>query len=489
MMPTRDGRSVGELLLDCDLIVRDVLMDTAQLNGRVMVRTWGEVVEAADDLWRALPEPASGTDRSQRRDAGQVLMEQLQTMNTDLMKAARRRQWPGEGPADERLLRVCENLTTAAELLPGRRTNVRPMRPAVRADLDAAKARLMHVLYVGAHGVQVALNRALRDLAVMPGTKRAALPSESVKRTMEARDRMAAFEQLAGSYVSDTFPGALRGEHKPIPERDRLRQALATWDITAHRVLAGTPTAATLVLVAHTQAHTAFATQTLLRAAAQTGSIGRGEYRIRLAPALETAQAGWVALARTCAQLAPSRGGRVDPDLITAANEIRAAVLEIIHDRTGLASAESLAATVDLKRVSQTLQLGLATSTDLAYALREATTDPHLLASARSVNAMAMALEAYRPFGNLSTEAWVRPVDHAQDRAIPIPDAVRDSLTRAADHAVQLATTASGAAGFLDTPDGPGMAGASVRQVGSRTHRDDQPRALQVAAPGISRPS
>lgn len=308
MVPELEGRSVGELLLDCDLIVREVLMDTAQMDGRAMVRTWGEVVEAAGDLWRALPESAPSTGRSERRDAGQVLMDQLQTMNADLMKAARRRQWPGTGPADERLLRVCENLTTAAELLPRHRTDIRPMRLEVRADLDAAKARLMHVLYVGAHGVQVALNRDLRDLAVVPSTKRAALSAESVKRTVEARDRMAAFEQLAGSYVSATFPAALHGEHKPAPEADRLRQALATWDIQAHRALAGVTTAATMTLVAQTQAHTAFASQTLLRAAAETGSIEPRQYRTRLAPALESLQGSWVGLARNWAQLAPSRG-------------------------------------------------------------------------------------------------------------------------------------------------------------------------------------
>ena len=309
-MRARDGRSVGELLLDCDLTVREVLMDTPLMDGRVMVRTWGEVVEAAGDLWRALPDPSAGTARIRRaRDAGAALMEQLETMNGNLMKAARRRQWPGTGPADERLLQVCENLTLAAELLPRRRTDIRPMRTQVRADLEAAKARLMHVLYVGAHGVQVALNRDLRDLAVMPAAKRATLPAESMKRTVEARDRMAAFEQLAGSYVSATFPAALHGEHKPLPEPDRLRQALATWDIQAHRALAGTTTAATMMLVAQTQAHTAFATQTLLRAASETGAIEPRQYRTRLAPALESAQASWVALATTWAQLAPVSAG------------------------------------------------------------------------------------------------------------------------------------------------------------------------------------
>lgn len=482
-MPALEGRSVGELLLDCDLIVREVLMDTPLMDGRVMVRTWGEVVEAAADLWRAFPESSPSAGQSERRDAGQVLMEQLQTMNADLMKAGRRRQWPGPGPADDRLLTVCENLTTAAELLLRRRTDVRPMRPKVAADLEAAKARLMHVLYVGAHGVQVALNRDLRDLAVLPAAKRSALPAESLKRTVEARDRMAAFEQLAGTYVSGTFPAALHGEHKPLPELDRLREALASWDIQAHRALAGAPTAATMMLIAQTQAHTAFASQTLLRAAAENGSIEPGQYRTRLAPALESAQASWVGLATTWAQLAPQRGRRLDPDLVIAANEIRAAMLEIIHERTAVASVETLAARVDLKQVSQTLQLGLATSTDLAYALREATMDLHLLASPRGVNAMAMALEAHGPYGNVSTEAWVRPVDHAQDRPVALPDIVRGSLTRAADQVTLAVTKAAGAAASISAPDRVLAARTSARQSDSSAGRDRQPVALQAGPP------
>ena len=80
-MPALEGRSVGELLLDWDLLVREVLMDTAQMDGRVMVRTWGEVVEAAGDLWRALPEPSPAQADPSAEMLVQVLMEQLQTMN------------------------------------------------------------------------------------------------------------------------------------------------------------------------------------------------------------------------------------------------------------------------------------------------------------------------------------------------------------------------------------------------------------------------
>jgi hypothetical protein len=139
---------------------------------------------------------------------------------------------------------------------------------------------------------------------------------------------------------------------------------------------------------------------------------------------------------------------------------------------------------VDLKQTSQTLQMGLATATDLAYALREATADPELLGSARGVNAMAMAVEARGPYGNVATEAWVRPIDHAHDRPVPIPDIVRDSLTRAADRAAEAATAAAGAASSLATPDGMTGAKSSATERGSLAHRASRIHAIQGATPG-----
>lgn len=137
-----------------------------------------------------------------------------------------------------------------------------------------------------------------------------------------------------------------------------------------------------------------------------------------------------------------------------AATEVRAATREIIHDRTVLASAQTLAETVDLRQVCHTLQMALATTTDFAYALREATPDPHLQGSARGVNALAIAVEANGPYVNASTQGWVRPADHAQGRRVALPYIVRDSLTRAADYAAQVATTAAGAAAFVGVATG-----------------------------------
>ena len=56
-MSGRDGRSVGELLLDADHTARDLLIDAPDLDAAVVLRTWGEVVETAAEAWAALPDP------------------------------------------------------------------------------------------------------------------------------------------------------------------------------------------------------------------------------------------------------------------------------------------------------------------------------------------------------------------------------------------------------------------------------------------------
>ena len=50
-----DKRSVGELLLESDHTARAILMDVDEMDAAAMLRTWGEVVQAAGELWQALP--------------------------------------------------------------------------------------------------------------------------------------------------------------------------------------------------------------------------------------------------------------------------------------------------------------------------------------------------------------------------------------------------------------------------------------------------
>ena len=59
-MKRQDERSVGELLLDADFTTRQLLMDVTGNDAPAMLRTWGEVVQSASELWATLPQPPFG---------------------------------------------------------------------------------------------------------------------------------------------------------------------------------------------------------------------------------------------------------------------------------------------------------------------------------------------------------------------------------------------------------------------------------------------
>lgn len=453
-MTSRDRRSVGELLVDCEHVARDALWDVDQMRAGTMLGTWGEVVQSATDLWHALPantppDPITGV---LAKDSADITMERLQAMTTALHRSTRGQPWPGEGPADERLLRIAENLTRAADLVTRFGAVRRPLSEPVRGDLDAAKARIMHILYVGSHGVALAVGHHLRDIE---GSQRAGphiAQGQSLHAGRAAHARLAAFEQIAGSYVARTYPRDLAGEHREPPKHDRLAQALANWDVQAHRSLAASTRTADLMLASATQALIAEAGSVLLRAAATAGLIDPEHYRARLGTALDSAQEGWTAMAALWQNLTPPSARRAEPGLGLAAQEARAAIYEIIHDRAGLASPELIANRADLAHTAQTIQQTLSTSVDLAHVIRDATTRHDLTAPARAVNAVATRIHETRGHAIDSSPmaAWVSPRDHATNRAVPLLDTVRASLTEAAERVVEASATAMSAAAILD---------------------------------------
>ena len=50
-----EGRSVGDLLLECDLTARRLLVDPDALDAGAMLRVWPELVQAGHELLNALP--------------------------------------------------------------------------------------------------------------------------------------------------------------------------------------------------------------------------------------------------------------------------------------------------------------------------------------------------------------------------------------------------------------------------------------------------
>src|SRR5665811_526858 len=92
-MNRQDQRSVGELLLDADFTTRQLLMDAAGQDAPAMLRTWGEVVQSASELWATLPQPFRGTTSP----IDGVTIARLESMSQLMHRDQVRRGWPG-GP-------------------------------------------------------------------------------------------------------------------------------------------------------------------------------------------------------------------------------------------------------------------------------------------------------------------------------------------------------------------------------------------------------
>jgi len=456
----QDERSVGELLLDADFTTRQGLMDVTGQDAPAMLRTWGEVVQSASELWATLPKPVGGANSP----IDGVTMARLESMSQAMHRNQVRRGWPGDGPSDERLLRVAETFTRAADLIGRRGGHIGPTDPAIRADLDAARMRIMHTLYVGAHSVGVAAQQHVADVELSTTPGMSDRESRAVPRGQEAINRLAAFEQLAGAYVGNQFARAAQGEHVHGPHgTERLQQALIGWDIQAHRTLAATPTPANLLLTSRTQAGIATAAAAILHAGARTGHVDTHAYEHRLAPTLDATQQAWTHVAKRWAEMT-TPASRTDLDLVHAAGELRAAVREVAHDKTTWAHPEVMAGRVDLGEAAQHLQQALSTAVDLACVTRDiAAQDTNLTGPARAMSHRANADIDRAADSDRRDEdvVWVTSGDVYANRAVTIPEPVRAGLVDASDTLVQTAGNAMSAAACLDrvTQDRPPASG------------------------------
>jgi len=224
---------VGELLADSDSLARETLLDLSADHSAAMVRTWGQVVEAAAGLWVVLP-PAVPAPRSEPD-----LMHRLRQMATGIAASTSAGHWPGPGPTDERMVQIAHNLSRARILVERFGGDVHPTTAEVREDLAAARARIMHTLYVGAYGTARAITEHIKDLQDQlqsdirrrrPVVQRPSI--QEIKAAQALSIRFGVFEQLVGGYVAahPVTPAAL-GEARPVPPASRLQSVFAGWDI------------------------------------------------------------------------------------------------------------------------------------------------------------------------------------------------------------------------------------------------------------------
>lgn len=452
-----DERTVGELLLAADVMVRDAMWDSGRVVAKQRVQSWVEVVAAAAALWAAVP------DRT--RDPA---MQRIRRITSGVAKTSRRMGWPpADVPPDPHLASVAADLRRAAQLVSSRRHLTARLSEAGHLDSEATRTRVMHVVSVATHGMRWSLSRYVRDLERIREAKSVIGVGDSVVASREVLHRTAPIEQLAGAYLRGRWPGVLAGEHRdPVP--DRLGQAMAGWEVQVRRSLVKAPTPATLLFAASVERQRVLAAEFVIGSAATLRLVDGAEFVDRIKPALETLGGAWARLERDLAQLSGWR--RADPDLARAAQEMRAGLRELTHDGARLASPQTMTDRTDLVVAGRSLQLGASLGSGVAHAMREAIDEIVWTVPARG------APEVYHALG-------VAPphVDSAAVRtgaSLPLSD---DGLRALAAHIDAVARAAG-------TVDSTGSAVHTALQGQPASGREHQERALTYAPGGPSVP-
>ena len=354
--------------------------------------------------------------------------------------------WPGTGFLDPRLAEITTNLTEAHTQL--RQTGLEQAdRPARHqwAEQQAARARIMHTVYVAAHGTTLALTARRNEITARqvrsrrrsgPPPRRPAGQHPEIRGATQLISQLAVAEQFAAGYVADHPPGPIvpPAVSTLLPEA-RLERVLAVWDVQAHRTLAGQPDPIDLVRIARTQATLAVVTGIITEAAARTGTLPPDNVP-RLREALQDSQLGWTRTARRWSELATVYA-TPDPLLIDAARAVRATLTAVAATPTGWAPPDQIAARVDLPTTLTTLRLSMIAATGLAHAIRTtAAHDPGLTAPARTINVRARAeTELAIERSDYREPGTDRPTADQPSRnaIIPLPGPARRGLVTNAD--------------------------------------------------------
>jgi hypothetical protein len=473
-----DHRTVGELLADSDELARETLLDATSDQASAMVRSWSLLVGSAAELSAVLPSAPDGP-------SGLDAMERLRAVGEAIGRSVTAGHWPGQGPTDERLMQIAENLSRARQMVEPHDPPSQQAAVDTQRDIQDLQGQVMHTLYVAAHGTVVALGAHVADLQQrLAAAERRRQPSAERPTVLEiaAARRMIArfdgFEQLTGAYLFG-LP-ANRDQVREAAPAARLETALAGWEVQAHRTLANNPDPADLVRVARVQALITSAASVLTEAAARKGHIDNDIMR-RLAPALEANQVAWSRAARRWGELT-NPASRTDIALVGAAGEVRAAIAAAATNPTGWATPDQLASRVDLPKTVMILHLSMVASIDIAYVVRDTAADhAGLTAPARIIGMRAQGeAEIAIEQGETRYEGvtWTTRSQIAADQLVPLPEPARRGLINLADDAIATTNRAVAAAAQVD----PSNLTRSVRS-DPPTRRGHSFESLQINRP------
>lgn len=457
-----DLRSFGELLVDADHHARTLLLDTDAEAASALLRAWGSTIRAAAALWEAFPQVKGSA--IPETDPFPRVREIARSVDADLATS----RWPGTrnggGAGDHRMHAICGNLTRARELVDKYGSELEPHLPRVQKDLEAARTRVVHTLYIVTHGVVVALNEDGRQRAGDPNpTRTQVLRAASSNRGryevgpgVRWADRLGVAERALGNYLRPGhYVEALAHEQAaPIVGLPRLREALARFDIQAHRTLVDAPSPGNLVLATRTEGMFFGAALVLARAAAQTGHLDQaGIDPARLERSLSTAGEAWMGLARRWRDLMP-QGVRLDTALAAAAAQLRAACRELTHNGDQLAPAAAIAQRLDLAATLPVIAHYVDAAAELAEATRPALRDHGLVAPSRAVvRRLAQDIEdGLAPDTDDAARSDLIAIAVRDNRLGPVPEQMLDALEHAATMASRNSAAAASAVGTRTGP-------------------------------------
>ena len=445
---TGDIRTVGEMLADVDHQARLLLLDVDGDHAGGLVRGWPALVTAASELWAALPRTGYADEPHDR--PMERLVAHAATIDNSLSSG-----WPGRGDPDHRVTHMTETLQAAGSLVRRYGPEISGHGAALRQDLQAARSRTMHSLYVAAHAGSVALHSHGYDRyreARQAGRKVSLSTVHSpyvVAPTATWVGRFATAEAIAGRYLAGGLIAGVAGEVRPpADDHSRIPRALAGWDIQAHRTLATRSSAADNVIVSRTQALIAGVSLLLVDADAHhraaTTSAGDDSTKERLTSSLDAVGRAWNNLASRWDDL-PAPTDRPDSKLLRASAEVRAAYRELTHDATTTFPPHVIAQHPGLERALNATLAAVESGPELADVLAEKASQPGLVGRARALshrahNDIEAGLATPDPTGDV---VWVSPADIHARRLVALPEPVASGLERASRECVAACGRAS----------------------------------------------
>src|SRR5215203_4630923 len=229
-----DRRTVGELLADREQLARETLFDATPDHAPAMVRSWNQLVGSAAELWAVLP-PVPDTP------SGLDPMERLRAVGEAIGRGVTAGHWPGQGPTDEHLTQIADNLSRARHLVEPQGRPSQQAPPEMQRDIDDLHGQVMHTVYVAAHGTAVALGGHVADLEhrrAAGGRRRQSLAERPTALEITAAQSMIArfdgFEQLAGAYLFGLPASSANADQlREAAPATRLETALAVWEVQA----------------------------------------------------------------------------------------------------------------------------------------------------------------------------------------------------------------------------------------------------------------